>query len=316
MLDHRRTRSGQRDLAKSRTRLAGQGQDGGEQDADMRGDYKDADGNRFREVKSIRGGGKRATRWVKVTREGEARPKRDQEEQREGGDTGNENKGEEETTNTNNDAKEEGESNQDNQAENTKEQKAKTRGTGVRDGCNRPAITNEREKEKKEHTDKSDTGYNKFVRRAGNETGGGNKLKNTIKGKEKERENIKGPSNPHTAEKRRTALQEEGEKTKNGNKGVKDLKKEEGSDKEERDTLNPELQGRAKEDQTLRPASPSSTASTASGRAYRASTRGAASTGPKPGPGSRTRTSTGRKATSRNPGPWGARRRRTRGRAT
>ena len=47
----------------------------------MRGDYKDADGNRFREVKSIRGGGKRATRWVKVTREGEARPKLDHEDQ-------------------------------------------------------------------------------------------------------------------------------------------------------------------------------------------------------------------------------------------
>ena len=56
----------------------------GRRTADKGGDYKDADGNTFREVKSIRGGGRKTTKWVKVTREGEARPKQDNEDQDKG----------------------------------------------------------------------------------------------------------------------------------------------------------------------------------------------------------------------------------------
>ena len=70
----------QGERARSRTRPSRTGKMAGRRTADKGGDYKDADGNTFREVKSIRGGGRRTTEWVKVTREGEARPKLDNED--------------------------------------------------------------------------------------------------------------------------------------------------------------------------------------------------------------------------------------------
>ena len=73
-------RSVQGERARSRTRPSRTGKMAGRRTADKGGDYKDADGNTFREVKSIRGGGRRTTKWVKVTREGEARPKLDNED--------------------------------------------------------------------------------------------------------------------------------------------------------------------------------------------------------------------------------------------
>ena len=50
-------------------RQGGEGR-GQTQAPDRRDDYRDADGDRIREVKSIRGGGMRATRWEKVSKGG------------------------------------------------------------------------------------------------------------------------------------------------------------------------------------------------------------------------------------------------------
>ena len=147
--------------------------------------YRDADGDRIREIKSIKGGGERATRWEKMSKGGDSRR-------------------------------------EDKQTKNSNTQKDKTRGNGVREGCNKLVITNG-EGKKKEQNAKAKEERDTLSTELQGQTKEKTKMKLSLKGRQEEVAGDQGRGSQYTSKAKRQGGEGQGQpRTGNRREGYRD----------------------------------------------------------------------------------------------